>query len=345
MKIRKTLKRVGLGAGTFVGVLLLTFMVLFLATRGKYSVPATVVDDPGLSQIRLNNVLFHYQMFGEQNEQLIIGLHGGPGQDHHYLEVMQELADEYRVVLYDQRGSGLSERVPDEALTMEAFIADLDAFVEHFSQDRTAILIGHSWGAMLAAGYASVYPQKVSRLVLAEPGFLNPEMARRYMKATNNMAVPLTVRTLVHFGRSWFQSLHVTGPDADARGDFFYLQAAFGNPTPDHPLAGYWADPVKAMSDMKIDRFGMRAGTVFRSRYFDEEGNLTYDFTSNASAYDGVVLFISGEDNTLIGPEYQREQMTLYPRARLSVIPAAGHSMFTENPEYTLDVIRKYLNQ
>jgi len=62
------------------------------------------------------------------------------------------------------------------------------------------------------------------------------------------------------------------------------------------------------MADMTIDRYGMRAGTVFRNRYSDQEGNLTYDFTANASAYDGVVLF-------------------------------------NENPEYTFIVIRNYLNQ
>jgi hypothetical protein len=52
-----------------------------------------VVDDPGLSQIRLNGQSFHYQIFGEENEQLVIGLHGGPGEDHQYLEVMSALAD------------------------------------------------------------------------------------------------------------------------------------------------------------------------------------------------------------------------------------------------------------
>jgi len=116
-------------------------------------------------------------------------------------------------------------------------------------------------------------------------------------------------------------------------------------PFPDHPLAGYWADPVKAMSAMDIERFGMRAGTVFRGKYFDEEGSLTYGFVENAHAYDREVLFISGEDNRLIGPEYQRDQMKVYPRARLEVIPRAGHSMFNENLEHTFHVIREYLEQ
>lgn len=59
-----------------------------------------------------------------------------------------------------------------------------------------------------------------------------------------------------------------------------------------------------------------------------------------------LVLFAAtGVDNRLIGPEYQRDQMKYYPRARLEVIPDAGHSMFNENPEVTFQVIRKYLTQ
>jgi proline iminopeptidase len=62
------------------------------------------------------------------------------------------------VVPYDQRGSGLSERMPNEELIMPAFIEDLDVFVDHFSRDGGAMLIGHSWGAMLAAAYCGAHP-------------------------------------------------------------------------------------------------------------------------------------------------------------------------------------------
>ena len=47
---------------------------------------------------------------------------------------MQALSDEYYVVFFDQRGSGLSPRVDQEEITLESAIADLDAIVEYFDQ-------------------------------------------------------------------------------------------------------------------------------------------------------------------------------------------------------------------
>jgi pimeloyl-ACP methyl ester carboxylesterase len=79
------------------------------------------------------------------------------------------------------------------------------------------------------------------------------------------------------------------------------------------------------------------------SKYCDEQGNLTCSFVENAAACKREVLFISAEDNRIIEPEHQPDQMKIYPRGRLEVIPDAGHSMFNENPAYTFQVIRKYL--
>ena len=110
-------------------------------------------------------------------------------------------------------------------------------------------------------------------------------------------------------------------------------------------MAGYWADPVQAMASVHIERFGMRADTIFTSKYNDKRGNLTYSFVENITAYEKKVLFIAGEDNRIIGPDYQRMQMRYFPQARLEIIPNAGHTMFNENPEHTFEVIRAYLNQ
>jgi pimeloyl-ACP methyl ester carboxylesterase len=145
--------------------------------------------------------------------------------------------------------------------------------------------------------------------------------------------------------KTFFQSLHVKGPDADARADYLYLNMAFGMITEDHPLAGYWADTETAREAMKVDRFGMRAGVVFRAKYFDKQGNLTYSFVENTAAYNEEVLFLSGEHNQIIGPEYQRDQIAYFPEARLEIIPDTGHNMFNENPDYTFAVIRNYLDQ
>jgi len=45
---------------------------------------------------------------------------------------LKELSDEYYVVFYDQRGSGLSPRVDPAELTLDSSIEDLDRIVEHY---------------------------------------------------------------------------------------------------------------------------------------------------------------------------------------------------------------------
>jgi proline iminopeptidase len=56
------------------------------------------------------------------------------------------------------------------------------------------------------------------------------------------------------------------------------------------------------------------------------------------------VLFMTGECQTIIGEDWQREQMELFPSADLVVIPDAGHEMFKENPTASIAAVRSYLS-
>ena len=108
---------------------------------------------------------------------VIIVLHGGPGGDYRSLMGLQVLADEYFVVFYDQRGSGLSERVPAEEFSFQVMLKDLDSIVDLYGKGEPVHLVGHSWGGMLASGYLGYAPDKVDKAVMAEPGFLNVQEA------------------------------------------------------------------------------------------------------------------------------------------------------------------------
>jgi pimeloyl-ACP methyl ester carboxylesterase/DNA-binding CsgD family transcriptional regulator len=79
----------------------------------------------------------------------------------HWLE---ELARGHRVIRYDQRGCGLSDREV-EALSLESFVADLEAVVDAAQLDRFALL-GLSAGGAVAIAYAARHPERVSHLVV-----------------------------------------------------------------------------------------------------------------------------------------------------------------------------------
>ena len=100
----------------------------------------------------------------------IIVLHGGPDFDHSYLVPdLDRLSDRFHLIYYDQRGRGRSaEGVKPEDVTLASDIADIEKVRQHFHLD-SVVLLGHSWGTVLALEYALRYPGRVSHLVLMNP--------------------------------------------------------------------------------------------------------------------------------------------------------------------------------
>lgn len=102
--------------------------------------------------------------------QSVIVLHGGPDFDTAYLlPEMDRLQDLFRLTYYDQRGRGRSGRnVRPEDVTLASELEDLDRVRRHTGSE-SVILLGHSWGAVLALEYALRNPSRVSALILMNP--------------------------------------------------------------------------------------------------------------------------------------------------------------------------------
>ncbi len=100
----------------------------------------------------------------------MIVMHGGPDFDISYLlPELDSLSDKFHLIYYDQRGRGRSaDGVKPEDVTLKSELADLDEVREHFHLDKV-VLLGHSWGTVLALEYALRHPERVSRLVLMNP--------------------------------------------------------------------------------------------------------------------------------------------------------------------------------
>jgi proline iminopeptidase len=100
----------------------------------------------------------------------IIVLHGGPDFDQSYLlPEMDRLSDSFRLIYYDQRGRGRSaNHVQPEDVTIASEIADIEKVRQYFHLD-SVVLLGHSWGTVLALEYALRHPERVSRMILMNP--------------------------------------------------------------------------------------------------------------------------------------------------------------------------------
>ncbi len=110
---------------------------------------------------------FHYVQWGEQGPTIIC-IHGLTSNAFHFQALADELAPDHRVIAYDLRGRGDSDK-PEEGYSIPIHAEDLAELIDELGLQRP-ILLGHSLGAMIALYFAAHYPDKLSKLILVDAG-------------------------------------------------------------------------------------------------------------------------------------------------------------------------------
>jgi proline iminopeptidase len=320
------------------------FAVLYLFTSGPWQVADTVAQDTTISHVIIDDIVFHSESHGSDTSRVLIIIHGGPGQDYRYMLPLKEFSDQFKVVFYDQRGTGLSPRVDPAQLTLQSSIDDLDRIINFYSPGRKVNLLGHSWGAMLASGYLASHHDKVHKIILAEPGFLTTEMSEIFMERTNGFRIDMTFKNLLLIGKIVFRGLHLRGPDNQAIKDFIYASLMTAE-VKDHPMSGYFCDQKFDPSQVVFWRLGMEAATSIPKSQTDENGEMQIDLVTGVEHFPDTVLFIAGECNQFIGPDYQQMHLKYFPRHRMEVMKQAGHNMFLDQPEEFFRIARAYFRE
>lgn len=118
---------------------------------------------------------------------LVVVLHGGPGAPGSAGELSRALGRHCRVLEPFQR------RADDRALTVARHVVDLRAFITLHCGPELPVLVGHSWGAMLALAFAAECPRAVRALALVGGGTWDLE-ARAAMARTVDERMTPSVR-------------------------------------------------------------------------------------------------------------------------------------------------------
>ena len=109
-----------------------------------------------------------YRVFGNPGRPTVVLIHGFNGFVESWSPNIDALVDEgYRVVAYDLWGRGLSSR-PRVDLSLRVFHDQLAMLLEHLGTTRV-VLMGSSFGCVIAADYALKHPESVDKLVLVGP--------------------------------------------------------------------------------------------------------------------------------------------------------------------------------
>lgn len=286
-----------------------------LAQQQSLTTPATE------SRVAVDTTSLYVRVAGRGQPMIV--LHGGPDFDTAYLlPELDQLSDAYRLIYYDQRGRGKSAAgVRPEDVTLASDLADLDAIRTHQRVDAP-VLLGHSWGTVLALEYALRNPSRVSRLILMNPA-------------------PVSASQLAMLRKSYVGQL---GSEMERQREIM-ASAAYKAGDPETVAARYRihfrhglhqaADYDKLMARMSAQfraqgPNGILKAWAIESRLYRDTWDVPdYDLLPKLRSLGTPALVIVGEHD-FIPPEIAAQIASALPGATLATIKDCGHFAYLE---------------
>jgi proline iminopeptidase len=302
-----------------------------LATDGPGNlVPPTADEDPLVPQIAMavagHTRAVHVRTVGDPTRPVLLVLHGSMSDSRAYLP-LAALSDRYFVVFWDQRGSGLSERIAREELGFDGVIDEIDRIKALYSPDAPVTLIGHSWGAVYAAMYLAARPAFVAQAVLAEPFGLKGEFTNAIQGDT------LNVFTSAMADEVWLKD--ILAPRDHESLDYqglLVLTSAVRN---------YFCDSAH-LPPWPVWRVGAFAEIV-HNELLMKGSSFDYDFTPGLDRFPRKVLLVGSECSTIGYAFQERYHRALFADAEVLHIEDAGHRLIVEQFDAFLAGVKAYL--
>jgi pimeloyl-ACP methyl ester carboxylesterase len=297
------------------------FLLLFLFALTACSNPTTT--SPRELTAISNGVELHVRMAGDPaSGDVLIAIHGGPGMTHDYMLSLEKLAGpDLAVVTYDQRGIGRSSSPSADPAnyTLVQYAEDLDAVRTALDAEKV-ILFGHSWGGVVAQRYATLYPNRVSALILMGSGPPTREQTLQCQEALVQRIIELIQEGMI-----------AENPEPGSReAERGYLPAYFSDPN-------FWFSADDPGSAPIIDERTTQINDLTWA------ANANYDLTADLAGVNQRVLNLWGEDDPvrqIASPAI----ITALPNAALEtvVLDHCGH-FWQECPEPFFTAINTFL--
>src|SRR3954447_80842 len=248
-------------------------------------------------------------------------LHGGPGGDHSgFKPAYSPLAERMQVIYVDHRGQGRSARGPKESYTLDNNVDDLEALRQHLGLERV-VVIGVSYGGMVALAYASRYPDSVSHLVavVTSPSYRFLERAQAILAERGTEEQ-----------RAMGDILWAGAFESEEQLQQYY--AVMG------PLYSLTFDPEKAAESRargirSIDAINEGFGGFLRA----------YDVSGDLHRITAPTLVIAGHHDWICPPDQSEEIARLIPHADLRIFENSSHSVAADEHEGLMDLIKGFI--
>ncbi len=339
----------GVGVATILVVILLSALTIF-----KPLIPSSEriqpVVPPEVQYWELDTgSSIAYQRFPAEERRYkepVIFLHGGPGgavvSFRPITDVISSLSgDGYDVYFYDQVGGGLSGRLKNiRDYTLLRQIADLENIRQKIGTEKM-ILIGESFGGVLAAHYTAHYPENVDKVVLISPGEIFRDATEEEKGNIRDRASEETLQEFKNLLRNarllFVDTLVDINPDA-AHNFLSETDAdAYATKLVSLLLGGMACNPEKFPKDHSI-LFGF-----WSTMKLDEFSEIDADKIKNSLRDINTPFLILRAECDYVRWDATYEYKKILKNAKLLYLEGAGHMPFLEKADLVLRSIRSFL--
>ncbi|WP_028283435.1 alpha/beta fold hydrolase [Olleya marilimosa] len=253
-------------------------------------------------------MLLHSNIIGEGKPFVI--LHGFLGMSDNWKTLGNQFAEHFQVHLVDQRNHGRSFH--DDSFHYEALAEDLKHYFDA-NQIKDAILLGHSMGGKTAMLFATLYPELVSKLIIAD---ISPRFYPIHHDAILQGLNSLDFNVLKSRSQADKQLANYVS-------DFGTRQFLLKNL--------YWIEKGKLALRMNLEALTENVSEVGEALPIHAK-------------FEGDTLFLRGDKSEYIGNQDEAIIKNHFPEANIITISNAGHWLHAENPEDFYNAVTNFVN-
>lgn len=262
---------------------------------------------------KIGDIHIYYETHGRGDPLLLIMGYGS--NSGHWHAILDKLATQRRVIIFDNRGTGRSDK-PDIPYTAQMLVGDVIGMLDNLDINKTDVF-GVSMGGMIAQELALSYPERINALVLGctscggSHAVPSSKEAIEFLFNVEINKLSIEERALATIPWLWNTDFTEKHPEAVQQ----YVAVTSEYPTP--PYA------------------------------YTCQANFIITFTSydRLPALKAHTLVICGSKDRLISPENSRILASRIPGAELAIIENGGHGFITDSAEQASHIILDFLKK
>ncbi|MES2812854.1 MAG: alpha/beta fold hydrolase [Bacteroidota bacterium] len=265
-----------------------------------------------------------YKTFGVGEPILIIN--GGPGMNSEgFSYLAQQLAKENQTIIYDQRGTGKSvlKELNSKTITMKAMVEDIES-LRKYLKIKKWIVLGHSFGGMLASYYATQYPNSIHKMILSASGGVDLGLTA-YASQNINNNLSKTERDSLAYYTAKIERGDRSKPTLLGRG---------------RALAPAYLYNKKHISTL-AERL-TQGNSALNQLVWDELHKIKFDCKPLLKNFNQPVLIIQGKQD-VIKPETAEIAHTVLKNSKVILLDKCGHYGWLDTEEAYFKAIFDFL--